>query len=80
MDSEQLKALDLRKRAAEEGVSRDAFCLMMLVRTEKLEPSDLRRCQAVFDQLDADGSGTLDMHDVHVAAAEAARSAAAAPR
>ena len=61
--SEQFRQLDLR-RPAGAGISRDAFCLMMLVRTEKLEVGDLQRCQAAFDTLDADGSGELDMADV----------------
>ena len=49
------------------AVTRDAFCLVMLVRTEKLSAEDLQRCQAAFDALDEDGSGTLDMADVHAA-------------
>jgi hypothetical protein len=74
--SEQFRRLGLR-RPAGAGVSRDAFCLMMLVRTEKIEPEDLRRCQAAFDTLDADGSGELDMEDVIAARAAPA---AAGPR
>lgn len=66
--SEQFKTLDLR-RSDGAGVSRDAFCLMMLVRTERLEADELKRCQAAFDALDADGSGTLDMADVTARAA-----------
>ena len=31
----------------------------MLVRTDQLSVDDLKRCQAAFDALDADGSGTL---------------------
>ena len=69
--SEEFRRLDLR-RAEGAGVSRDAFCLMMLVRTEKLDAADLKRCQGAFDALDADGSGELDMADV-----QAAREAAA---
>jgi hypothetical protein len=33
----------------------------MLARTDQLKADDLKRCQAAFDALDADGSGTLDM-------------------
>ena len=68
--SEQFQRLDLQKHArgggggAGTGVSRDAFCLAMLVRTQKLSADDLRRCQTAFDVLDADGSGSLDMEDV----------------
>ena len=43
----------------------------MLVRTGKLELADLQRCQAAFDSLDADGSGTLDLEDVAAAQARA---------
>ena len=43
----------------------------MLVRTEKLSAEDLARCQAAFDALDADGSGTLDIADVVAARAAA---------
>ena len=70
--SGQFKELDLRQ-AADRSVTRDAFCLVMLVRTEKLGADDLKRCQAAFDALDADASGTLDMDDVaaHRAAAAA---------
>jgi hypothetical protein len=49
-----LKQLDLCHQP-NGGISRDAFCLLMLYRTDKLEADDLRRCQAAFDALDADG-------------------------
>ena len=55
----------LRRQAGVHGViTRDAFCLLMLVRSEKLDADDLRRCQAAFDALDADGSGALDEADL----------------
>ena len=66
VSSEQARALDLRNADAGGGVTRDAFCLLMLVRTDKISGADLRRCQKAFDQLDADGSGTLDMEDVRL--------------
>ena len=58
--SETLARLGLRRQAGVHGViTRDAFCLLMLVRSEKLDADDLRRCQAAFDALDADGSGPV---------------------
>ena len=46
-------------------VSRDAFCLALLVRMGTVTPSELTAVQAAFDRLDVDGSGRLDMFDVH---------------
>ena len=70
--SEQFQALDLRPLpGVAPGVTRDAFCLLMLVRTEKLSAEDLQRCQAAFDLLDADQSGTLNNDDVAVGKAAA---------
>jgi len=37
----------------------------MLARTDQLKADDLKRCQAAFDALDADGSGTLDMANLN---------------
>ena len=68
VSGEQVSALDLRPSTSDGGISRDAFCLMMLARTEKIDPADLTRCQQAFDKLDADGSGTLDMDDVRLSA------------
>ena len=69
-NSEHFHTLGLRVQPGG-GIPRDAFCLLMLVRTGKLELADLQRCQAAFDSLDADGSGTLDLEDVASAQARA---------
>lgn len=76
--AETLKQLDLCRHApASGGITRDAFCLVMLLRTEKVDIGDLRRCQAAFDTLDADGSGVLDMDDVIDRSSPLPRTAAA---
>jgi hypothetical protein len=62
--SPQFEQLGLRAESHGTSVTRNAFCLLMLVRTETLSADDLRRCQMAFDSLDLDGSGTLDMQDV----------------
>ena len=48
----------------EMSVTRDEFCLAMLVRMEKISADDLSRCQAAFDKLDVVRNGVLDQNDV----------------
>merc|ERR1711924_340960 len=60
--SQQMQSLGLCSSMA--YVTRNEFCLAMLVRMDKITPEDLKRCQEVFDRLDADGSGRLDALDI----------------
>lgn len=46
------------------GCSRSDFAIAMLVRQDKVNEVDVKQCIAVFDGLDADGSGQLDEEDV----------------
>jgi len=45
-------------------VTKNEFCLGMLLRMEKLQIEDLQRCQHAFDRLDVTRTGRLDMHDI----------------
>ena len=47
-----------------EACSRTEFVMCMLVKLERVDRSDIRRCVEVFETLDADGSGTLDAKDL----------------
>ncbi len=67
---DQLESLGLS--ASRAYVTRNEFCLAMLVRMEKITADDLAACQKAFDQLDADGSGRLDAADLEVAARQRA--------
>jgi len=46
-------------------VTKNEFCLGMLIWMEKIAAADLRLCQAAFDRLDIDGSGRLDLFNIH---------------
>ena len=41
------------------------FCLMMLVRLERISPEDLSHCQEAFNRLDVSKNGQLDWRDVN---------------
>jgi hypothetical protein len=55
--------LDL-PRSAPGGCSAAEFVLSMLLKLDKVQKDDVRRCLAVFHSLDADHSGRLDSRDV----------------
>lgn len=50
------------------SIDRGEFLGYMLVAMGKLEPEDVERINGMFDRLDADGSGTLDVDDIRAAA------------
>lgn len=76
--SPQFEQFGLRASGHGGAITRNAFCLLMLVRTEKISADELKRCQSAFDSLDVDGSGTLDMEDV-IAARQKAHERALQP-
>ena len=49
---------------SDDFVTREEFCLMMLVRLERISPEDLRRCQEAFNRLDVSKNGQLDWRTV----------------
>ena len=49
------------------AIDRCEFVTYMLVAMGKLEQDDVDRVQGMFDKLDADGSGTLDVEDIRAA-------------
>lgn len=59
---EQVRALGLSQ--SDHYVTKNEFCLAMLVRMEKISEEDLRSCQAAFAKLDATETGRLDQHDL----------------
>ena len=75
---EQVRALGLSQ--SDHYVTKNEFCLAMLVRMEKISEEDLRSCQAAFAKLDATETGRLDQHDLreHKRRGAARRASAAA--
>ena len=57
-----MRALGLSQ--SDHYVTKNEFCLAMLVRMEKISEEDLRSCQAAFAKLDATETGRLDQHDL----------------
>ena len=48
----------------EASCSKAEFVVMMLLKLEKYDTRDIRRCVTIFDTLDADKSGRLDARDL----------------
>lgn len=59
---EQLQSYGLSESLA--YVTRNEFCLAMLIRMEKIGVRDLQACQRAFDRLDVTNNGKLTMNDI----------------
>ena len=68
---DQMRALGLSQ--SDDFVTREEFCLMMLVRLERITPEDLQLCQGAFDKLDVLKNGQLDWRDLRAADARRER-------
>lgn len=66
-----MRALGLSQ--SDDFVTREEFCLMMLVRLERITPEDLQLCQGAFDKLDVLKNGQLDWRDLRAADARRER-------
>ena len=60
---DQMRSLGLSQ--SDDFVTREEFCLMMLVRLERISPEDLSQCQEAFNRLDVSKNGQLDWRDVN---------------
>ena len=60
---ESFKGIGLASTEGDGSIAKTEFVLSMLYKLDIVKPEDIKRCVAVFDELDADKSGRLDKGD-----------------